>query len=77
MDKNQWYRTYRPFISPMDPCPPIRIKRYSTGPQLFMGFQPPGLEQFPPLVALRKGTLWKAFFDPYFPFTEQTEGAKK
>ncbi|MBM7648018.1 spore coat protein JA [Bacillus ectoiniformans] len=70
MAKPQWYRTYRPFISPTDPCPPIKIKRYSTPPNLFLGFQPPGMEQFPPMAALKKGTLWKYFYDPYFSLKE-------
>jgi spore coat protein JA len=30
-----------------------------------MGFQPPNLQQFPPKVALKKGTLWPALYDPY------------
>ncbi|WP_100331442.1 spore coat associated protein CotJA [Bacillus xiapuensis] len=77
MDTNLWYRTYRPFIGPMDPCPPIRIKRYSTPPQLFVGYQPEGLKQFSPHAALRKGTLWPCFFDPYFSVKELSKGAKR
>ncbi len=30
-----------------------------------MGFQPPGLEQYSAREALTRGTLWKAFYDPY------------
>lgn len=56
---------YKPYISPFDPCPPIRIKSYETPPQLYMGFQPPGLPQFSPREALFHGTLWPALFSPY------------
>jgi len=31
-----------------------------------MGFQPPNLEQFTPMQALRTGTLWKVFYDPWY-----------
>ncbi len=58
-------KCYRPFYGPMDPCPPTEVKCYSTPPHLYMPFQPPGLQQFDPRVALRKGTLWPALFDPY------------
>jgi spore coat protein JA len=56
---------YKPYISPFDPCPPIRIKSYETPPQLYLGFQPPGLPQFSPREALFRGTLWPALFSPY------------
>ncbi len=56
---------YEPYVSPFDPCKPIRVKSYSTPPNLYLGFQPPGLEQFSPREALRAGTLWKVFYDPY------------
>jgi spore coat protein JA len=56
-----WY----PFVSPYDPCPPIRVKRYVVPPNQFLGFQPPNLPQFPPAQALIKGTLWPALFSPY------------
>lgn len=58
-------KTYRPYHSRFDPCPPIGIKYYSTPPQLYIGFQPPNLPQFSPKEALKKGTLWPAFWDPY------------
>ncbi|PLT35275.1 spore coat protein CotJA [Bacillus sp. V5-8f] len=58
-------KSYRPFHSPFDPCPPIGQKYYSTPPNLFMNFQPPNLEQFQPYEALRRGTLWKALYDFY------------
>ncbi|HEY4552355.1 MAG TPA: spore coat associated protein CotJA [Bacillaceae bacterium] len=60
------HKIYRPYISPFDPCPPITVKTYSTPPNLYLGFQPPGLPQFAPSEALRKGTLWKVFYDPYY-----------
>ena len=58
-------KAYQPFHSRFDPCRPIGVKYYSTPPHLYMGFQPPNLEQFSPQVALRKGTLWPALYDPY------------
>ena len=51
--------------SPFDPCPPIGCRYYSTPPNLYLGFQPPDLPQFSPAHALRKGTLWKVFYDYY------------
>ncbi|HHY21936.1 MAG TPA: spore coat associated protein CotJA [Bacilli bacterium] len=56
---------YRPYVSPFDPCPPIKVKSYETPPHLYMGFQPRGLPQFEAYVALRHGTLWPALFSPY------------
>ncbi|GIN38214.1 spore coat associated protein CotJA [Heyndrickxia oleronia] len=63
---HSFYKSYKPYISPFDPCPPIKVKTYSTPPNLYMGFQPPNLPQFPPLEALRKGTLWQPLYDPYY-----------
>jgi spore coat protein JA len=57
-----WY----PYASPFDPCPPIKAKTFSTPPNLYLGFQPPNLEQFTPMQALRTGTLWKVFYDPWY-----------
>lgn len=59
-------RCFYPYISPFDPCPPMRVKTFVTPPNLFIPFQPPNLPQFAPKVALCKGTLWPIFFDPYF-----------
>ncbi|MFB5663880.1 spore coat associated protein CotJA [Alteribacillus sp. HJP-4] len=56
---------YRPYIGPNDPCPPIKVKSYETPPNLYMGFQPPGLPQYTPQEALFSGTLWPALFSPY------------
>ncbi|MED4534459.1 spore coat associated protein CotJA [Metabacillus fastidiosus] len=68
-------KTYRPYHSRFDPCPSIGVKYYSTPPQLYMGFQPPNLPQFSPQEALKKGTLWKAFWDPYRnPYEKEREG---
>ena len=58
-------KSYVPFRGLFDPCPPIGEKYYSTPPNLYLGFQPPNLEQFTPQEALRKGTLWKVFYDYY------------
>ncbi|MCP3738699.1 spore coat associated protein CotJA [Rossellomorea sp. BNER] len=71
---NSHYKSYQPYISPFDPCKPIRIKTYSTPPNLYLGFQPPGLPQFSPKEALRAGTLWKVFYDPYFSPYESNKG---
>ncbi|WP_010650129.1 spore coat associated protein CotJA [Oceanobacillus massiliensis] len=60
------YKYWEPYISPFDPCKPIRVKSYSTPPQLYMGFQPPGLAQFQTAKeALYAGTLWPQLYSPY------------
>ena len=41
-----------------------------------MGFQPPNLPQFTPTEALRAGTLWKAFYDPYYNPFEKAKGGQ-
>ncbi|OMP67201.1 spore coat associated protein CotJA [Domibacillus epiphyticus] len=58
-------KSYVPFHGPCDPCPPIGRKYYSTPPNLYVGFQPPNLPQFPPEEALKCGTLWPTFYDFY------------
>ena len=58
-------KSYQPYVSPFDPCPPLGAKTYETPAHLYLGFQPAGLEQFSPLDALRHGTLWPALFTPY------------
>jgi spore coat protein JA len=58
-------KSWNVFHGPNDPCPPIGTKYYSTPPHLYLGFQPPGLEQFSYKEALKKGTLWKVFYDFY------------
>ncbi|WNQ12834.1 spore coat associated protein CotJA [Paenibacillus aurantius] len=64
-------KTFKPFLSKQDPCPPLKEKVYETPPNLYLGFQPPGLEQYKPEDALDKGTLWPALFGPYSnPFTK-------
>lgn len=59
-------KSYYPYYSPFDPCIPIKCKTYSTPLNLYMGFQPQNLPQFSPVEALKAGTLWKAFYDPYY-----------
>lgn len=54
-------KSYRPFHSRYDPCKPIGVKYYSTPPNLFLGFQPPNLQQFSAKEALKKG-LFGDFF---------------
>lgn len=58
-------KTYQPYHSPHDPCRPIGVKFYSTPPNLYVGFQPPNLQQYSPKEALKKGTLWPIFYDYY------------
>ncbi|WP_174733498.1 spore coat associated protein CotJA [Mesobacillus harenae] len=58
-------KTYQPFHSRFDPCRPIGKKYYSTPPHLYLGFQPPGLKQFPAQEALLRGTLWEFLYDYY------------
>ncbi|OIK15545.1 spore coat protein CotJA [Bacillus sp. MUM 116] len=68
------YKSYHPFVSQFDPCKPITVKTFSTPPHLYMGFQPPNLPQFTPMEALRAGTLWRDFYDPYFNSLEKSKG---
>ncbi|MNZ82617.1 Spore coat associated protein JA (CotJA) [compost metagenome] len=70
---NDQVRYYKPFVSPLDPCPPIRVKSYVVPPQLFISFQPPNLPQFTPFEALRHGTLWPALYSPYNPKNARAE----
>ncbi|REK76452.1 spore coat associated protein CotJA [Paenibacillus paeoniae] len=65
MSASDQFRTYRPFLGPFDPCPPIQEKSYNVPPQLFISFQPPNLPQFSPYEALKYGTLWPALYGPY------------
>lgn len=59
-------KTYEPYVSPLDPCRPITVKYYETPPNLYLGFQPPGLDQYAsPQDALMHGTLWPALYSPY------------
>lgn len=69
-------KTYDPFVSSFDPCIPIKSKTYSTPPHLYMGYQPANLAQLAPAEALKAGTLWKAFCDPYFNPLEHLKGGK-
>mgnify|MGYP001230770381 CR=1 FL=1 len=68
------YKTYHPYISPFDPCKPMTTKTYSTPPNLYIGFQPPNFPQFSPMEALKAGTLWKPFYDPYYNPYEVAKG---
>lgn len=71
-------KSYRPYRSPYDPCPPQHVKTYETPPELYLGFQPYDLQQYSPQVALKKGTLWPALFDPYHnPYKPPGKGAKR
>ncbi|MCM3742603.1 spore coat associated protein CotJA [Sporosarcina luteola] len=65
MERPSYRGSFEPYISPLDPCPPIRVKKFVLPPQLFIGFQPPGLPQFTPEQALRHGTLWPILADGF------------
>jgi spore coat protein JA len=62
---NQEVKRYFPYVSPLDPCPPIREKYYMTPPELYLPYQPPGLPQFSPYEALKFGVLWPSLYSPY------------
>ncbi|RCW64888.1 spore coat associated protein CotJA [Saliterribacillus persicus] len=63
---------YYPYISPFDPCKPIRVKSYSTPPNLYLGFQPPHSPQFKTArEALFHGTLWPSLASTYPPKGER------
>jgi len=64
MQQSQW-REWHPYVSPLDPCPPIRVKRYVVPPNQYITFQPMNLPQFPIQEALFRGTLWPALWSPY------------
>ncbi|MEK5214400.1 hypothetical protein MHI47_02490 [Psychrobacillus sp. FSL H8-0487] len=57
--------SYKPFVSPRDPCPPITIKYFVLPPQIFTNFQQPGLPQNSPEEALMQGSLWPKFVDGF------------
>lgn len=59
-------KAYRTVVNQLDPCPPTPVKTYQTPPNLYLGFQPPGLPQFSPIEALARGTLWPIFYNPYY-----------
>ncbi|BCU82604.1 hypothetical protein JIR001_23870 [Polycladomyces abyssicola] len=61
----QQERYWQPYVSPFDPCHPIRVKKYVVPPNQYIPFQPPNLPQFPPEMALRRGTLWPLLYSPY------------
>ncbi len=74
MYDSQW-RDWKPYVSPNDPCPPIRVKWYIVPPNQFIPFQPMNLPQFPLEEALRRGTLWPALYSPY-PSRRSVKGVK-
>lgn len=65
LDRPNYRGSYKPYVSPLDPCPPIRVKTFVLPPQIFMDFQKPGLEQYSPEDALRYGTLWPLLADGF------------
>ncbi|MFS0574635.1 spore coat associated protein CotJA [Sporosarcina sp. 179-K 3D1 HS] len=65
MERPSYRGSFRPYVSPLDPCPPILVKKFVLPPQLFMDFQPPGLPQYTPEQALIHGSLWPALVDGF------------
>lgn len=65
MTLHSQFKAWTPYVSPFDPCPPIRVKWYNTPPQLYIPFQPPNLPQFSPHEALKYGVLWPSLYGPY------------
>ncbi len=75
---HSYRKAYAPFFGPFDPCPQQLIKTYETPPQLYLGFQPPGLPWFSLEEALKRGTLWPALYAPYTsPYEAGKEGVMK
>jgi spore coat protein JA len=60
----QW-RDYATYVSPFDPCPPIRVKWYIVPPNQYIVYQPMNLPQNSLDEAIRLGTLWPALYSPY------------
>lgn len=58
---------YGSYNSPYDPCPTLIVDwtKFLKLPELFIDFQPYGLPQYAPNIALRHGTLWPTLFSPY------------
>lgn len=67
-------RVYKPFSSPLDPCPPLPFRTYVVPINQYIVFQAPNLPQFSPAEALRRGTLWPALYSPYQPKRKGGEG---
>ena len=65
LERPMFRGSFKPFVSPLDPCPPILEKTFVLPPQIFTNFQQPGLPQYSPAEALRRGTLWPAFDDGF------------
>jgi spore coat protein JA len=72
MVDTQW-RDWKPYVSPNDPCPPIRVKWYVVPPNQFITFQPMNLPQFPLEEALFRGTLWPSLYS-YYPGRRTAKG---
>ncbi|TQR20392.1 spore coat associated protein CotJA [Psychrobacillus vulpis] len=66
MDRSLFRGSYKPYVSPRDPCPPILVKTFVLPPQLFTNFQKPGLPQYSPEQALKHGSLWPSFVDGFY-----------
>ncbi|GGL46957.1 spore coat associated protein CotJA [Sporolactobacillus putidus] len=67
---------FQPYVGPYDPCPPLGAVAYETPVQLYLGFQPAGMEQYSPVQALSYGTLWPGLYTPYTnPFNPVNKGA--
>lgn len=65
LDCSMFRGSYSPYVSPLDPCPPICVKEFVLPPQIFTNYQKPGLPQYSPAEALLQGSLWPAFVDGF------------
>jgi len=65
LDHSKFRGSYKPYVSPRDPCPPILEKFFVLPPQIFTNFQKPGLPQNSPEEALKQGSLWPQFVDGF------------
>ncbi len=70
----QW-RDYTPYVSPLDPCPPMRVKWYIVPPNQYIPYQPMNLPQYSLDEAIFRGTLWPALYSPY-PSRRSVKGGK-
>ncbi|PWK11245.1 spore coat associated protein CotJA [Tumebacillus permanentifrigoris] len=70
-------KVYHPYASPFDPCKPMRVKVYETPQNIYLQVQPPNLPQFDPMNALKCGTLWPVYYNPYEGRPKIEEESKK
>ena len=66
LEQSMFRGSFKPYVSPLDPCPPIKVRKFVLPPPIFMNSQPPGLEQVSPREALMIGTLWPQLADGFY-----------